>query len=126
MLARTDTEALLRELLPARADAILALARPAIELLPTALMAEPEATGLSCFGGRPDLPEEIDWPLDVSEPLIFLAQLNLAELAPHDRQHRLPPTGMLWFFASLDACMGATFAAGEAWRVFFRASPAGH
>ena len=34
MLARTDTEALLRELLSARAEAILALARPAIELLP--------------------------------------------------------------------------------------------
>lgn len=121
MLARTDTENLLREMLPARAEAILALARPAIELLPTEQPGEPERTGGSRYGGRPDLPDDIAWPLAGSEPLLFLAQLDFAELAPHDRGGRLPNDGMVWFFTDGDSAMGATPPGGEEWQVFYRA-----
>ncbi len=59
------------------------------------------------MGGMPDLPEGFSWPyftgtdfdgVTASRPLAFLAQFNLGEVAPHDRDGRLPGSGMLYFF----------------------------
>lgn len=35
-------------------------------------------------------------------PLQFIAQINLAELKPHDFDKKLPPKGMVWFFSIAD------------------------
>ena len=68
--------------------------------------------GKSKFGGTPDLPQGFQWPyfrgqgLDgtvARRPLGFLVQLNCAELAPLDLEHRLPEKGMLYFFYELDS-----------------------
>lgn len=63
--------------------------------------------GGSKFGGEPDLPAGFQWPYFPDgdykgNPLSFLAQINCAEAAPFDTEHRLPETGMLYFFYDLD------------------------
>lgn len=67
--------------------------------------------GASRIGGLPDLPEGAQWPVypgppkpDAAweafkgEPLAFLVQVNLAEIAPFDVAGLLPASGMLHFF----------------------------
>lgn len=62
--------------------------------------------GGSKVGGRPDVEAEFEWPTeedDEDAPLQFIAQINLAEVHPHDLDGRLPAKGMLWFFSIADA-----------------------
>ncbi|MCE5168392.1 DUF1963 domain-containing protein [Paenibacillus profundus] len=64
---------------------------------------EYEHTGGSRVGGHPDLPEHTAWPVTKDgTKMTFLAQLNLAEIAPHDNAQLLPPQGMLYFFLGID------------------------
>lgn len=56
------------------------------------------AIGRSKIGGQPDLPPDFDWPYWNNRPLHFLAQFNMAEVAPYDVEHALPASGMLYFF----------------------------
>lgn len=64
----------------------------------------PKATAhaQSKAGGDPDLPPGMDWPLVNGQPMVFVAQLNLAETAPDDPQRLLPDHGMLYFFFGND------------------------
>ena len=60
----------------------------------------------SFFGGKPCLPVGFQWPRftqDNSQPLAFLAQINLAQAAPFDSEKLLPSTGILSFFYELDS-----------------------
>ncbi|WP_435925641.1 YwqG family protein [Paenibacillus sp. DYY-L-2] len=60
-------------------------------------------TCLSRIGGDPDLPADIEWPVNSEgTPMTFLAQLRLNELVPHDISARLPANGMLYFFVGVD------------------------
>jgi uncharacterized protein YwqG len=59
---------------------------------------EPRRIGGTRFGGRPDLPDSIDWPQGPNGPLAFMGQVSLAEAVPFDVDAALPPTGMLYFF----------------------------
>ncbi len=71
-----------------------------------------ENTGLTHFGGQPDVPEGFQWPWftfqdgqekqEFSAPLAFLAQFDCAELAAYDSAHELPDHGVLSFFYDLD------------------------
>lgn len=54
--------------------------------------------GTSKFGGLPDLPGDVAWPEWNGEPLAFIAQFRLEEVAPYDLERLLPATGMLYFF----------------------------
>lgn len=57
----------------------------------------------SRIGGDPDLPPNVEWPLDASgTPMTFLAQLRQCELVPHDESSLLPAGGMLYFFVGVD------------------------
>ncbi|RJG23791.1 YwqG family protein [Paenibacillus thiaminolyticus] len=61
------------------------------------------ARGRSRVGGSPDLPPQAEWPLTADgEPMTFLAQLNLEQLAACDSLKRLPVRGMLYFFIGID------------------------
>ncbi|MCR5556953.1 MAG: DUF1963 domain-containing protein [Butyrivibrio sp.] len=61
----------------------------------------------SKIGGKPSVPEGFVWPtyhadyLEKDEPLAFLAQFNLEELAPYDKDGLFPKKGMLSFFYCL-------------------------
>ncbi|GHO90126.1 hypothetical protein KSF_001740 [Reticulibacter mediterranei] len=48
--------------------------------------------------GLPDLPPGLEWPAYEGRPFKLLAQIRLADVAPYDLAHELPPTGMLSFF----------------------------
>jgi hypothetical protein len=73
--------------------------RPSIRVLPQAgPLAAPLALGGSRLGGAPDMPAAAAWPTWHGRSLSFVAQLNLAEVAPHDVRKLLPSTGWLAFF----------------------------
>lgn len=68
---------------------------------------KPMGTGSSKIGGKPNLPEEFEWPcyegkayngIVANWPLSFLAQINLEDIAALDQDNKLPKTGMLSFF----------------------------
>ena len=83
-------------------DAIRGLALRSVALSTT----EPDdytTIGITRFGGLPDLPDRVDYPTfcnrqGETKGLQFIAQLNCADLAPH--QAYLPRSGMLYFFIS--------------------------
>ena len=67
--------------------------------------------GKSHWWGAPDLPADTPYPYveleDGSfEPLTFLCQLRLEDLAAFDQEHLLPHSGLLYFFAPLDYFLG--------------------
>jgi hypothetical protein len=76
------------------------------------------ARGCSKLGGAPDLPADFEPP----EGMVFLAQINLAEVARHDGKKRLPASGMLYLFGAEqeDDLSDPERAA----KVFFHAGPA--
>lgn len=55
--------------------------------------------GISRFGGSPDLPETIRWPIWREYFVPFWCQLNLSDIAAFDVEGVLPKSGMLYFFS---------------------------
>lgn len=80
------------------AEAIERTALPSILLHPSPAGEADFALGESKLGGRPDLPEGVPWPEFGGEPLAFVAQFDLAALAPFDTGKLLPASGILLFF----------------------------
>lgn len=79
--------------------------------------------GQTKIGGRPDLPNGINWVTEtnivetitkkllffktkkeetITKPLAFIAQINLSETGPFDKESLLPKTGLLYFFYSAE------------------------
>lgn len=77
------------------------LAQRAVLMLPTRVKEAELAIGATRLGGHPDLPAGVDWPRVRKEPLTFVAQIDLAEVAPL-LDGRLPETGLLSFFLAND------------------------
>jgi uncharacterized protein YwqG/signal recognition particle receptor subunit beta len=92
----------------------------ALWISPTAAPLDQLSPGESRFGGEPDLPLGFEWPRYQKAPLTFLAQLRLADIAPHDKESRLPKTGWLTAFCETEEqdWVGAPDAK-EACRLFY-------
>ena len=68
----------------------------------------------SKWWGDPDMPENMQYPtMEVSEdgekfdyPLTFVCQINCEDIAPFDKENKLPHEGMLYFFAAVDDYLG--------------------
>ncbi|MBA3398144.1 MAG: DUF1963 domain-containing protein [Deltaproteobacteria bacterium] len=60
------------------------------------------AIGASKLGGHPDLSANTPWPTVGVQHLVFLAQIDLAEAAPHLPKGALPKTGLLSVFLADD------------------------
>ncbi len=59
--------------------------------------------GQSKIGGQPDLPKSIEWFNENNDkPLSFIAQINLSEIHPFDKDNLLPDTGIIYFFYSAE------------------------
>jgi uncharacterized protein YwqG len=56
--------------------------------------------GRTKVGGKPDLPNPLDWLSWQNKSLSFIAQINLADLPEYDFLDVLPPEGLLSFFYS--------------------------
>lgn len=67
---------------------------------------ESVACGASKLGGTPDTPESFKWPVHDGKPMLFLAQLNLADFAEFECCSDLPKSGLLSFFYSQDCPWG--------------------
>src|SRR6218665_2777741 len=91
--------------------------RDTIRLHPIAQSEKDISLGQTKIGGRPDLPKEQLWPVEVTEvkekkfwfftkstevirtkPLSFIAQINLEEIAEFDTENLFPKHGILYFF----------------------------
>lgn len=60
--------------------------------------------GCSKLGGYPDLPPNLNWPVDKKGiPYLFLAQINLREIQVYDLTYPIPKNTILYFFAELSA-----------------------
>lgn len=68
----------------------------------------------SKWWGDPDMPENMQYPtMEVTEdgekfdyPLTFVCQINCEDIAPYDKENKLPHEGMLYFFAAIDDYIG--------------------
>ena len=83
--------------------AVKALEKNEIVMVPkeNATVSNPDASKL---GGKPYLPADFVWPTytdteeNITRPLSFFCQINLAHIKPYDREGLLPAIGMLYFF----------------------------
>lgn len=76
--------------------------------------------GTTKLGGAPDLPAGTDWPMVDGRPLTFVAQIDLAEVAPFDSRRLLPATGLLSFFYDTQGWpSGYDPSERDGWRVRF-------
>ena len=70
--------------------------------------------GKSHWWGAPDLPADMPYPYvrvtedgeEYDEPLTFICQIRLSDIAALDKDNLLPHTGMLYFFAAIDYFLG--------------------
>ena len=68
----------------------------------------------SKWWGDPDMPENMQYPtMEVNDegetfdyPLSFVCQINCEDIAPYDKEGKLPHEGMLYFFAAIDDYIG--------------------
>jgi len=78
-------------------EAVKSMIQPAIEIVSKAT--QKAEIGSSRIGGTPDLPKSIEWPQFENVPMVFFAQINLAELSIFHKNEFLPKEGLLYFFA---------------------------
>jgi hypothetical protein len=116
-MARADDD-------PLRGTALAENAALRGKLLPCVrILARPVETGelpagASRFGGAPDLPADLPWPVRRSgEPLAFLAQLAWADLSRACPSEALPTRGALFFFYDAAAQPWGHAADCDGWRV---------
>jgi uncharacterized protein YwqG len=83
------------------ADRVIGVSQPAVHLRTTAQPEDQFVIGTSKFGGSPDLPATLAWPTWHGKPQGFIAQLNLAEIAPYAPPGILSERGILYFFYDL-------------------------
>lgn len=81
-------------------DALAPLAKNALRVTLDIQDDEDLPVGVSKLGGSPDLPDGVEWfrTSKTDMPLSFIGQVNYAETAPYDLEHKLPTKGMLYFF----------------------------
>lgn len=81
------------------AEGLANLARPGVVLTVDGSQGGDQDSRL---GGLPWLAADARWPASDAGSLNFLAQVNLAEVAPFDSEGVLPPDGHLAFFYAVD------------------------
>ncbi|HEX9998435.1 MAG TPA: YwqG family protein [Abditibacterium sp.] len=100
-LLENAKEAIRASELAPHAAQIEALLRPGIAINTEAAPDDAISVGNSKIGGLPDAPRGFAWPFFRDEPLSFIAQFRLEEIAPFDLDHVLPTSGLLLFFSAL-------------------------
>lgn len=83
--------------------------RPGVLLWPRSGPADPTVSRL---GGKPLAPPDWEWPVYNEEPMLFVAQINCADLKD-EAAELLPRDGMLSFFADPDMVNGADFGGSD-------------
>lgn len=103
LTTREAAVAAIRETMPADLqERIIALLRPAIRIRAAVTEDARIPLGASKFGGAPDMPPGSTWPAFETDPLVFIAQFDLAELKHFESSLALPQEGLLSFFFTPD------------------------
>ncbi|MEQ9460033.1 MAG: YwqG family protein [Phycisphaeraceae bacterium] len=98
-MTRDEACALLRELPEAMAMALEGTLEEAVAVESRLESLDRLAIGASRFSGTPDVPEGFEWPeTEDGRALVFLAQINLEEVAQTGVRGGLPGRGWLYFF----------------------------
>jgi uncharacterized protein YwqG len=97
-------------------EKLVALAKPAIRMLPKLVEEDEIPIGASKLGGNPDLPADFEWKYYEGKPLTFIGQFKLSEIAPYDRDKELPAEGMLYIFFEADR---VPFRKRDSWEVYY-------
>jgi uncharacterized protein YwqG len=105
-LTRDEIAERLRQSVPEFCDHLMGLALPAVGLWPVRRTEIPAAA--SRFGGTPLAPPDWRWPTVEDEPLLFVGQINCAELRGLPGAALLPRSGLLAFFGDHDAVQGCS------------------
>ncbi len=121
-MKREEITQRLRRALPEHCDELVRLMRPAIGLWPQAGRERMTATA-SRFGGSPLAPPGWQWPTVEDEPLLFVGQINCAELADFPGAELLPRSGLLAFFGDHDAVQACRMEALDDIAVYHWADP---
>ena len=81
-------------------DAVAPFAKNSIRITLDVQDDEDLPVGISKLGGSADLPAGVEWfrTSKTDIPMSFIGQVNFAETAPYDQEHKLPTKGMLYFF----------------------------
>lgn len=95
----------LRAICPAESEALLQLAQPAIGLWPQRPRADLPVHA-SRLGGLVHAPPDFDWPMAGSEPMLFLGQINCADLKGLPGSEHFPAHGLLALFGDHDTING--------------------
>ncbi|MEM6855836.1 MAG: YwqG family protein [Planctomycetota bacterium] len=97
-MQQSDAEALVRETLPdGHSEWAAANLRPCVRVKTLPVSSQPGRR--SWLGGSPELPMASSWPVRGNgRPLVFLAQIDFAEVAAVSRLDPLPDSGTAWFF----------------------------
>ena len=127
MVTRASLPDTLRRLGLERLEATLsALARPAVRIRTEACADDDVPLGGSKLGGRPDLPDRVEWPRLADRPLTFIAQFDCRELQRFESGALLPPDGLLsFFYDAQDQPWGYDPADAGAARVLYHPASAG-
>lgn len=118
-LTREELEVIIRTEFPERDDfdALLALLKLSLFLWPRTLVPT-DSRLVSRLGGHPMAPAGWEWPCLGDEPMLFIGQINCAEVAGLKKSQPLPASGWLAFFADPDIATGCDGGWGEEGVVF--------
>jgi hypothetical protein len=109
-LTRDEIARRLNNAVPEFGERLITLALPAIALWPQ--RRNTIAATASRFGGMPQAPPDWQWPTVEEEPLLFVGQINCAELRGFPGAGLLPASGLLAFFGDHDVVTGC-FPSGD-------------
>lgn len=109
-MSRKEIERRLSTLFPDQCGALLPLLRPAIGLWPQPEQADAPMSG-SRLGGMPYAPPDWSWPVEATEPMLFIGQINCADISDLPGADALPSCGVLAFFGDHDTVNGCMFTA---------------
>ena len=104
-MPRDEIERRVSALFPAHSSLLLQLLRPAIGLWPQPEQIDAPMNG-SRLGGMPYAPPDWTWPVAEGEPMLFIGQINCADICHLPGADVLPSRGVLAFFGDHDTVEG--------------------
>jgi uncharacterized protein YwqG len=98
-------------------EKITNLVNPCIKML----VEETDGTvGCSKFGGYPDLPENVIWPMNNDTPMSFVLQINFEELQDYNIHQLFPEKGLLYYFYDYETfAWGSAPADKDCWKAIY-------
>lgn len=109
-MSRDEIERSISTLFPAQAGHLLEFLRPAVGLWPQPAQDHAPPDG-SRLGGMPCAPPGWTWPVEATEPMLFIGQINCADIRHLPGADVLPSHGLLAFFGDHDTVNGCMFTA---------------